>query len=485
MIKNTINLLIIEDNEAQREALEEFCSQLSLPEFSESIHFTYKIYTAADLSQGIHILQNHNINLILSDLFLPDGTGIELLHKLKKQNKTYIPCIILTAGPSIKTAVDAIQNGAKDYISKPVDFQLLSHKIKEILETEHLREENQALRDRLQQENKNKKSKVLGNSPTIRKIYQKIKQIASTDVTVLLEGESGTGKQVFANLIYETSTRKNQKFIQVNCGALTKTLLEAELFGVVKGAYTGAHQSRAGYLESANGGTIFLDEIGEMDLESQVRLLRCIEERQVVRVGSTSPIDIDIRIIAATNQDLLQRITEGKFREDLYYRLGVMKITLPRLRDRREDIPLLFNAFVIEFNEKYNKSITTLSVPLLNFFKNYHWPGNIREFRNTLESMVILAKEDILDFDDLPMELKTASQNGRKVGVINYHNKNLKNSIIPKIPLKEYEKAIIERNLKLFSYNKTRTAEILGISSRNIYRKIKDYELDAPTLKND
>jgi transcriptional regulator with PAS, ATPase and Fis domain len=328
----------------------------------------------------------------------------------------------------------------------------------------------------LQKENKELKRKlseittsefIVGNSPAIRKVIEKAKQIAPTDITVLIEGESGTGKELLANFINQNSLRKDKPFLKINCGALVKSLIESELFGVVKGAYTGADKDRAGLFEAANGGTIFLDEIGELDLESQVRLLRVIEEKSVIRVGSTKPIPVDVRIIAATNKNLLKEVEKGNFREDLYYRLAVAKLVLPPLRERKEDIILLFNHFVVEFNEKYGKSITKLSPEVLKFFQNYDWPGNIRQFKNVLESMVILAQDDTLTINDLPEELlKGASPTAKR---------NLVDTIIPGITLEEYEKAIIQKNLEFTNGNREKTAELLGISSRTLYRKINEY----------
>jgi transcriptional regulator with PAS, ATPase and Fis domain len=272
-----------------------------------------------------------------------------------------------------------------------------------------------------------------------------------------------------ANFIHQNSLRKDKPFLKINCGAIVKSLLESELFGVIKGAYTGADKDRPGIFEAASGGTIFLDEIGELDLESQVRLLRVIEEKTVIRVGSTKPIPVDVRIIAATNKNLLEEVEKGNFREDLYYRLAVAKITLPPLRERKEDIILLFNHFVVEFNEKYGKSVTKLSPEVLKFFQNYDWPGNIRQFRNVLESMVIMAKDDTLTKEDIPEELLKGPTPSTK--------KKLIDTIIPGITLEEYEKAIIQKNLEFTNGNREKTAELLGISQRTLYRKLNEYNL--------
>ncbi len=450
-------ILFIEDNDSFREGITEFLKmhQINVIEATNKEEALKEFYKNKD-----------KIDLILSDLKLPDGDGIEILKTIKQIDPS-IPFIFLTGQPDVESAVQALKAGAWDYLTKPVDLQHLFHKIQSCLENLSLQKENKELKRKLSEITTSEF--IVGNSPAIRKVIEKAKQIAPTDITVLIEGESGTGKELLANFIYQNSLRKDQPFLKINCGAIVKSLIESELFGVVKGAYTGADKDRAGLFEAANGGTIFLDEIGELDLESQVRLLRVIEEKVVIRVGSTKPIPVDVRIIAATNKNLLKEVEKENFREDLYYRLAVAKLLLPPLRERKEDIILLFNHFVVEFNEKYGKSITKLSPEVLKFFQNYDWPGNIRQFKNVLESMVILAKDDTLTINDLPEELlKGASPTAKR---------NLVDTIIPGITLEEYEKAIIKKNLEFTNGNREKTAELLGISSRTLYRKINEYNL--------
>jgi DNA-binding NtrC family response regulator len=448
-------ILFIEDNDSFREGITEFLKMNQI-----------NVIEAKNKEETLEIFYKNKdkIDLILSDLKLPDGNGIEILNIVKKIDSS-IPFIFLTGQPDVESAVQALKAGAWDYLTKPVDLQHLLHKIQSCLENLSLKKENKELKRKLSEITTSEF--IVGNSPAIRKVIEKAKQIAPTDITVLIEGESGTGKELLANFIYQNSLRKDKPFLKINCGALVKSLIESELFGVVKGAYTGADKDRAGLFEAANGGTIFLDEIGELDLESQVRLLRVIEEKSVIRVGSTKPIPVDVRIIAATNKNLLKEVEKGNFREDLYYRLAVAKLVLPPLRERKEDIILLFNHFVVEFNEKYGKSITKLSPEVLKFFQNYDWPGNIRQFKNVLESMVILAQDDTLTINDLPEELlKGASPTAKR---------NLVDTIIPGITLEEYEKAIIQKNLEFTNGNREKTAELLGISSRTLYRKINEY----------
>lgn len=454
-------ILIIEDNRAQREALEEFLTS------------TYKdqksVYAAEDGELARAVIKDRSIEIVISDLMLPDITGIELVKEIRKLRPD-LPFLILTGQPSIESAIEAIKAGANDYLLKPVDLVHLQKKIDSLLETKSLREENKQLRARLKE--RFAADQLIGNSPEYRSIIEKAGQIASADVTVLLAGESGTGKEKIANLIHENSQRAGGPFIKVNCGALTKTLLESELFGSVRGAYTGADQDRAGLFEAADGGTIFLDEIGEMDLESQVRLLRVLEEREVVRVGSTKTRKINVRLISATNRDLLTAVEDGTFREDLYYRIAVIQLELPPLRMRSDDIPLLINHFLVEFNEKYGKSVATIDPELMNTLQNSDWPGNIRQLRNVIEGMVVMANDYILRKENLPVEMDHGTKNRQK---------RLIESIIPGVPLEEYEKAIIEKNLNYVSGNREKTSKLLGVSERTLYRKIRSIEGNSKT----
>ncbi|MCR9142540.1 MAG: sigma-54 dependent transcriptional regulator [bacterium] len=454
------SFLVIEDSDAQREALEEYLNGLS------TAKTPHTVYAAPDGELAHAVLKERQVDVIISDLMLPDTTGIDIVKRVR-ETAPDTPFLIMTGQPSIETAIEAIRAGATDYLIKPVDFTLLRNKVEGFLENAALKAENRQLRARISETFR--ADNIIGNSSAIREVLEKLKQIAPADVTVLIEGESGTGKELIANLIHENSARHDKPFVKVNCGALTKTILESELFGTMKGAYTGADKDRAGYFEAADGGTIFLDEIGEMDPESQVRLLRVLEEREVTRIGSTKPIPIDVRVVTATNKNLLEEADRGNFREDLYYRLAVIKLFLPPLRERAADIPLLFNHFVTQFNDRYGKSVTKLSPELVSFFEAYEWPGNIREFRNILEGMVVLATDDILQKSDLSPELQSAPrrQNDRKLG----------DSVIAGISFAAYEKAIIERNLKINHGNREKTAQVLGISERTLYRKIKEYEI--------
>ncbi len=460
---NTPTLLLIEDDLSQREALEEYLTNKEI--FTNP---NIEVYSAPNGELAKVILNKKEIDLVLSDLRLPDCSGISLIKEARKIKET-MPFLLLTGDPSIETAIDAVRQGANDYLLKPVDLTLLKSKIESLLETIILRKENENLKERLQ--NSFASKNIIGASQVLQNLLEKVKQISVANVTVLLEGESGTGKEMIANLIHESSTRQGKLFVKVNCGALTKTLLESELFGAVKGAYTGSEKDRRGYFEASNGGSIFLDEIGEMDMESQVRLLRVIEDRKVVRVGSTKIIPIDVRIITATNKNLLEEVNKGTFREDLYYRLSVIKLKLPTLRERIEDLPLLFNHFIVQFNEKYEKSITGMTKELLRFCYSYPWPGNIREFCNVLEGMALLAREEILSFEDLPQELQDFPKN------IVANKVNIAKNISPGLSMEEYEKAIIKANLVLFKDNREKTARSLGIAERTLYRKIKIYGL--------
>lgn len=454
-----ISVLIVEDDPSQRSALEEFLSGLKKPD-------QFSVYLAENLELARAVLNERPIDCVISDLMLPDGTGIDLVQEVRKRQPA-LPFLILTGQPTIETAIEAIRSGASDYLVKPVDFTLLKHKLTGFNESNRLRRENQSLRRRLSETFD--AQNIVGQSAPLRQVLEKARQISGTDVTVLLEGESGTGKELFANVIHENSQRSERDFVKVNCGALTKTLLESELFGSVKGAYTGADRDREGFFEAADGGTVFLDEIGEMDLESQVRLLRVIEEREVVRVGSTKAVKVDVRIVAATNRSLLDQVNKGEFREDLYYRLAVIRLRMPALRERKEDIPLLFNHYLTKLNEQYLKSVTGLAPDLLRFFETYDWPGNIRQFRNVLEGMIVLARDDILTKEDLPEELRQPRPQGP--------SRDLVDSIQPGVPMQEYEKIILAKNLAYTGGNREKTAQLLGISERTLYRKLKEFEL--------
>lgn len=460
------SFLVIEDDPAQRAALEEYLTEQLGRGGDLADGGSHTVYAAADGELAHAVLKERPIDIIISDLMLPDTTGIDIVRRVR-ESAPGIPFLILTGQPSIETAIDAIRAGATDYLIKPVDFTLLRKKVAGFLETAALKAENKQLRARISETFR--ADNIIGNSSAIREVLEKLKQIAPADVTVLIEGESGTGKELIANLIHENSARAGRPFVKVNCGALTKTILESELFGTVKGAYTGAEKDRAGYFEAADGGTIFLDEIGEMDSESQVRLLRVLEEREVVRVGSTKPTKIDVRVVAATNKNLLEEVDRSGFREDLYYRLAVIKLFLPPLRERAADIPLLFNHFITQFNDRYGKSVTRLAPELLSFFEAYDWPGNIREFRNVLEGMVVLAADDTLQRAGLSPELQNSPRR--------QSNEKLSQSIVAGVSLEKYEQAIIERNLKMNHGNREKTAQTLGISERTLYRKIKEYQI--------
>ncbi|MBW7857206.1 MAG: sigma-54-dependent Fis family transcriptional regulator [Leptonema sp. (in: Bacteria)] len=451
---------LIEDDPVQRDALKEFI------EITFGKQEKLKVIESDSVKGAIttYSRQCNDINIILSDLKLPDGTGIEFL-KYVREHDSSIPFLFLTGQPEIESAVEALQNGASDYLTKPIDLLHLQKKLQSYLQNIRLERENRTLR--IQLSGLSGRDKIIGNSSRLLTMMERASQVAPTDVTVLIEGESGTGKELVANFLHENSSRSSHPFIKVNCGALTKSILESELFGVSRGAYTGADKDRAGLFEAASGGTIFLDEIGELDLESQIRLLRVLEDRTVTRLGSTRSIEVDVRVITATNRDLLKEVDTGRFREDLYYRLAILTLKLPALRERIDDIPLLFNHFVIQFNERYGKSVTNLSPDLLNFFNSYDWPGNIRQFRNVIEAMVILAKDDLLTKNDLPEEILRAPSSHR----------NLIDTIIAGVSMDDYEKAIIQKNLAFTSGKRDRTASLLGISERTLYRKIQRYEL--------
>ena len=455
-----ILIQLIEDDPVQRDALKEFLEST----FGETEKVRVLENGSVKEAMQSYAARCPEIAIVLSDLKLPDGTGIDYLRHVR-QNDEELPFLFMTGQPEVEPAVEALQAGASDYLTKPVDLLHLQKKLSTYLRNTQLQKENRSLRKQLS--GLAGRDKIIGNAAVLLQMVERASQVAATDVTVLIEGESGTGKELVAGFLHENSQRADQPFLKVNCGALTKSILESELFGVTRGAYTGADRDRPGLFEAASGGSIFLDEIGEMDLESQVRLLRVIEDRTVTRLGSTRPINVDVRLIAATNKDLLKEVDKGRFREDLYYRLAVIKLKLPPLRERSDDIPLLFNHFVVQINERYGKSITSMSADLLSFFKSYDWPGNVRQFRNVIEAMVILARDDTLTRSDLPEELLRAPSTHR----------NIIDTIIPGISMDDYEKAIIKKNLAYASGKRDRTASILGISERTLYRKLQRFNI--------
>ena len=421
----------------------------------------YEVVTAENGEKGIETVYKGGIDLVITDLKMPEKTGEEFLHDILEFDK-HIPVIILTGHGNIETAVDMMRLGAYDFMTKPFNIDKMLLIIARALENKNIKKTNETLEKRVDYHESF--HGMIGHSSKMLKVYEAIKQVARTKATVLIEGESGTGKELVANAIHQISDRAKQPYITVNCAALSEGVLESELFGHEKGSFTGAIDKKIGRFEAANKGTIFLDEIGEINQVVQVKLLRVLEERVIERVGSNTPINVDIRVIAATNKKLLDEVKEGRFREDLYYRLNVIKIEMPPLRERREDIPLLIDNFIKEFSQVHNVEITNVDKKVYKLLSSLQWEGNVRELRNTVETMVVMSKDGKIDESNIP---NWVLNSGGDDFVID-----------KEMTLEELEKKYINHLLSKNNFNKAQVAKILGIERATLYRKLKDYNVD-------
>lgn len=419
----------------------------------------YNVLLAEDGKKGLNMALYEDVDLIITDLRMPYVSGEQILKKVVTEMPS-IPVIVLTGHGTVELAVEAMRVGAYDFLTKPLELDRLFRLVRRALERRQLTLQKKELEERL--ENSYSLSSIIGKSPAIRKLLNEIKKAASAKATVLITGESGVGKELVASAIHFLSERKNEAFIKVHCAALAETLLESELFGHEKGAFTGAIEGKKGRFELANKGSIFLDEIGEINQNIQVKLLRVLQEREIERVGSEKSINLDVRVIAATNRDLEKEMKEGRFREDLYYRLNVVHLEVPALRERREDIPLLLDFFLKEFEKENKKKIVGIEPKARRAIYSYSWPGNIRELRNCVESAIVMSEDDMLHFDDLPAKVRA----GESEGFIHIpYGSNMANA----------EKQIIYETLKREENNKKRVADILGIGRRTLYRKMEEY----------
>jgi DNA-binding NtrC family response regulator len=457
---NLPTLLVVEDEKNTRDGLRRYFDG------------KFDIYLAPDVATAMNVLETQPVDVLLTDLRLMGGDeGLDML--TRSQSIPHPPvAILMTAYGSEKIAVQAMKRGAYDYITKPLDLEKLDAVLTRALHSRKVETENQQLRQEL--DKKFGLEKLIGNAPAMVEIYERVRQVAPTRATVLIEGESGTGKELVAQSLHMLSPRKNARFVAVHCAALSPQLLESELFGHEKGAFTGASERRVGRFEEANHGTIFLDEIGEIDASTQVKLLRALGEQTIQRVGSNQNIKVDVRVVAATNKNLEAMVRDGKFRDDLFYRLDVVPIHLPPLRERREDIPLLINAFVQEFAKQNHKKITGLSVDAQEALQRYEWPGNIRELRAAIEHAVALCRGERIGLRDLPARIlgKAIATERKYPGGATYVSSSDLN-------LEKMEKAMIEQALRLTDGNVTEAAKLLGISRRTLHRKIKTYQLDS------
>ena len=418
----------------------------------------YHVLTAQNGEEGLAILRREEIHLVLSDLQMPKMGGLDLL-KAAQVIAPQTEFVIITGHGTIETAVDAMRTGAYDFIEKPFSITTTLKVVRKALEKQHLIAENRDLRKRL--EEIQGVNEIIGNSDPMRQAIDTARQVAASSATILLTGESGTGKEVFASAIHRWSDRSKQAMVRVSCAALPENLLEAELFGYEKGAFTGAVARRKGRFEKASRGTLFLDEVGEMSLTTQVKLLRVLQENIIERLGGNEPIHVDVRIIAATNSDLPTMVTEGRFREDLFYRLNVINLELPSLRSRGEDVVLLSDFFLQKYNMKNSKQLEGFTPAALELVAKYAWPGNVRELENAVERAVVLSKDSLVDVDVLPSSVVKGRQRSDTV------------NIPVGATLRDAEMQLIQATLDSTGGDKETAANILGIASRTIYRKMQ------------
>jgi DNA-binding NtrC family response regulator len=424
--------------------------------FSEGASYSCKVFQ--DPEAALLFFKSDRVDLVISDLRMPKMTGIELLRAIRQLDEK-IPFIIITGYADVENAIEAMRLGASDFIKKPFDMDELRLQIEKTLQHQALVNENRLLKRQLKDEQT--RFGMVGHSPAIRQIYSIIEKLSDVRCNVIIEGESGTGKELAARAIHMQGQFAGKAFIVIDCGALTDTLLESELFGHKKGAFTGAVSSKPGLLEAATGGTVFLDEIGNISDSMQVKLLRVVQEQQVTRVGDVKPIDIDVRFIVATNQDLEKRVAEGTFRHDLYHRLNVVKIQMPPLRERGDDIPLLIQKFISDFNNQYHRQVSGFDKASMKKLVDYDWPGNIRELRNLVERHVALA-----DTAEITLEESFGTR------PLTLSGEGIDNDMPT---LAELERRYIEKVLQRFDGNREKTAATLDINKSTLWRKLQQY----------
>ncbi|MBM4019391.1 MAG: sigma-54-dependent Fis family transcriptional regulator [Planctomycetes bacterium] len=422
--------------------------------------------------RALQVLEDDNFDLVVTDLVMHDVDGMEILRAARRADPS-AEVILITGHGTIETAVQAMREGAYDYITKPLNVSELRDRVAKALEHRRLVRRTEQLSEQLQE--RFGFEGILGRSPAVRRVIDTCRLIAPTDTTVLIEGESGTGKELIAKALHNNSPRRDHNFVALNCAALSEGILESELFGHEKGAFTGALAGRKGRFEHADGGTLFLDEVGDMPVATQIKLLRVIENREIIRVGSNEPRKVDVRLLSATNRKLDELVRAGTFREDLYFRLKVVRVVIPPLRDRREDIPLLTDHYVRRLAAEHSRNVTGITPEAQHILAAYAWPGNVRELINTLETMVVLAQKPVLDAADIPPEIRLAAAAAVPAG----------GSAAPGTPaglasgmsLQDAERTLIDQTLRATGGNRQQAAAILGIGQRTLYRKIKDFGL--------
>ena len=448
-----VSVLVIDDDAAHAESLGEALTAMD--------YVPQVVHSGAE---GLAAIAETSPDLVLTDLRMADVDGMKVLEAARR--KTDAEVVMITGHGSVESAVDAMRAGAAHYITKPVNIAELREVLSRIVERQRLRRRNVELESQLDE--RFGFERIIGRSDAMQEMFGTLKQVAPTDVTVLVTGESGTGKELVARALHQNSRRRNAPFIALNCAALPESLLESELFGHEKGSFTGATARKVGHIENAGGGTLFLDEVGDMPLTTQVKILRVLEQREIVRVGSSTPIPVDIRVIAATNQNLVEAVAERRFREDLYFRLKVVSVDLPPLRSRVSDIPLLAESFVRELSERHGTAVRGVSPEVMRVLQAQPWPGNVRELRNMVENMVVTGRNEVLQTSDLPPQIRAEPAPPPPTAPM---------STLAGRSAAEVEKEHIRATLELVGGNRSRAAQMMGIGERTLYRKIKAYDL--------
>ncbi|MDN3621170.1 sigma-54 dependent transcriptional regulator [Polaribacter undariae] len=449
-------ILLVEDDVAFSEMLKQFLKR-----------HKYVVEVSYNIKNALQQLEKKNYDLVFTDLRLPDGDGIALLKQIKLSKKA-TPVVLMTSYAEVSTAVQAMKQGAFDYISKPFNptevLEVISNALEEKADDAAEHQQKQQKEAKQEKENSNTDTGfVKGISSSSKVLDEYISLVAPINMSVLVTGESGTGKEVVAKTIHLQSPRHNKPFIAVDCGAIPREIASSEFFGHKKGSFTGANEDKIGHFESANGGTLFLDEVGNLSYENQIQLLRALQERRIKPVGSSKEINVDIRLITATNEDLLLAVEKGDFREDLYHRLNEFSIKVPNLKDRKDDLILYADFFLNKANQQLNKSVIGFSKKVLTIFQNYQWPGNLRELSNVIKRATLLTKTEVIDVDVLPSELTKVKENTVSSN---------------KFSTKENEKVLIISALEEAGNNKTQAAKLLNVTRKTLYNKMKEYDLN-------
>ncbi|MEM9478359.1 MAG: sigma-54 dependent transcriptional regulator [Verrucomicrobiota bacterium] len=450
-------LLIVDDEKNTRDGLR------------RSFEDDFDVYVAADTGEALEIIKNEAVEVMITDLRLGSEDGMELIEKALQTPRPPI-AIMMTAYGSVDTAVEAMKRGAYDFVTKPLNIDELEILVRRALHSRKLESENVALKKQV--EKKFAVSNIIGDSPAMKEVFETIEQVAPTKATVLIEGESGTGKELAAKAIHNLSGRPATKLVTVHCAALSPQLLESELFGHERGAFTGATERRIGRFEHANGGTLFLDEIGEIDSSTQVKLLRALGERTVERVGGNKPIEVDVRVLAATNKNLSELVATGEFREDLFFRLNVVSITMPPLRERIEDVPMLASAFAKEFAKENGKPANELSAEAMRCLVEHDWPGNVRELRTAIEHGVVMSTGEKISLRNLPASVRQCREKGSGASGV----KIPRSADGSDLNIENMERSFIGLALERTGGNRTEAAKLLGISRRTMQRKLQAFQ---------